>query len=299
MNLNDLYTFSIVAKLGTLTEAAKYLERPKSTVSRRLIRLEENLGVELFSRSPRRVVLTQDGRAFYERISRSLEELIQAQKMLQEKNNEPSGILRITTTEGYGQTPALLSCLSSYMEKYPKVCIDLILTSRITNLVEDQIDLGLRLHTGALPGDASTMARRLHQVSSGLFASPAYVKKNGCPKNIEELNKHDFIAFGGISFSEKPWLFQGEPFRKPMPFATPKMTVNNTGALLHCALIGMGICILEQVSIQSFVKKGDLIPILPEFEQQIARVSLVWVSSKHLSVKIRSFIDHAVEHLGS
>ena len=297
MNLSDLYTFSIVAKLQTITAAAVFLNVPKSTVSRRIKRLEENLEVELFQRSPKKIILTQDGKGFYEHISNSLDTLIVAQNMLKDRSEEPSGRLRITTTEGYGQSLSVLKCLASYTQKYPKVQIDLILTSRVTSLVEEQIDIGLRLYTETLPGDANTMSRRLHHIASGIYASREYLERRGTPQSIDELIEHDFVAFSQVSFSQKPWLYNGEHLRERLSFAEPRILVNNTAVLVNCALVGAGLCILDIGNAQPLVDKGELVRILPQYEQQIAKVSVVWVSSKHLSRKVRTFIDHAVEFL--
>lgn len=297
MNLTDLHTFSIVVKLQTITAAASFLKIPKSTVSRRIKRLEENLDVALFQRAPKKIVLTQDGKVFFDRISGSLDDLVEAQNLLQDRHQEPSGTLRITTTEGYGQSLPVLNCLASYVQKYPKVQIDLILTSRVTNLVEEQIDIGLRLYTDQLPGDANIMSRRLHHIASGIYASPAYIASKGIPENIEDVKKHDFVAFSQVSFSEKTWLLHGEPVSSTLQFAKPKILVNNTAVLVNCALVGAGLCILDVRNAQPFVDKGELIRVLPEYEQQVAKSSIVWVASKHLSQKLRTFIDHAVEYL--
>ncbi len=299
MNLNDLHTFATVVKSGTLTQAAKTLSVPKSTVSRRLTRLEDDLGVELFSRSARKMVLTQDGQAFFERIIGSLDAIVEAQRTLQEQSIEPEGVLRITTTEGYGQTPAFLSCLSSYLEQYPKVQIDLVLTSRVTNLVEDKIDVGFRLYTGQLPGDASTMSRRLHKVTSGLYTSPDYLERHGVIETQQDLGKHRYIAFGTVDFAKHRWLYDGvvSPITPDLP--SPSLVVNNTATLTHCALVGMGVCMLDQIAAEKFVERGQLVRLLPRWSQEIAKVSLVWVASRHLSVKTRSFINHAVASLAT
>ena len=299
MNLNDLQTFALVAKHGTLTEAATVLDVPKSTVSRRITRLEDSLGVALFSRASRRIVLTQDGRAFFERIDGLLEGIQEAGRILQEQGVEPEGVLRITTTEGYGQSPAVLECIASYLQRYPKVTVDLVLTSRVTDLVEDQIDVGFRLYTGDLPGDANTMSRRLHTVTSGLYVSPDYLERNGVIDSLDDLPHHTYVGFGRVDFTQKPWLLHNEELETPPIFPVPSMVVNNTAALTHCALVGMGICILDDLNAAKFVEQGMLVRVLPMLSQQIAKVSLVWVASRHLSVKTRSFLNHAIECLKS
>lgn len=297
MNLNDMYTFSIVAKTGTVTQAAKHMEIPKSTVSRRIKRLEQNLGTELFHRGPKQIVLTRDGRAFFERISHLLDDLKSAEKMVQENHDEPSGILRITTTEGYAQNPRVMNCLSTYLSKFPKVKMELILTSRITKLVDEGIDIGMRLHTDSLPGDVSTMSRSLHSITSGIYASPSYLAKNNPLKSFHDLTKHDFVEFTGVSFPQKTWQRNGKKFAESLAFGKPRMSSNSTAALLHCALSGIGLCILDVASVSTHVARGELIRVLPQLEQEVAKASLVWVASKHLTTKVRSFIDHAVEQL--
>ena len=297
MNLNDYHTFTTVVKQQTITSAAEHLGIPKSTVSRRLKRLEASLGVELFTRSAKRMVLTQDGQALFDRVTNPLDELQAAQDAIMENQTEPSGVIRITTTEGYGQTPAVLQCFASYLARHPKIELDLLLTSRVTDMVEERIDIGLRLYTGILPGDANTMSRRLHTISNGIFASPEYLERRGIPSNPRDLKQHDSIGFSAVSFAEKPWRVGDEVFSDGLPFGTPRMSVNNSAALVQSTVMGLGLGILDIGSAQFHVERGDLIRVLPEYEQDVAKVSLVWMASKHLSVKVRSFINHAVECL--
>ena len=299
MNLNDMYTFSIVSKLGTITSAAEHLNIPKSTVSRRIKRLEQNLGIELFHRAPKRIVLTQDGRAFFEQISGLLEDLKAAERMVSDNHNEPTGVLRITTTEGYAQNPNVMNCLSTYTCRFPNVKIDLILTSRITNLVDERIDIGLRLHTEELPGDASTMSRSLHPIHSGIFASPIYLERHGSLNDYRDLEKHDFVEFTGVSFARKKWLRHGKKFKDSLSFGQSRLSSNSTANLLHCALSGVGLCILDVACAEGYVNRGELIRVLPQLEQQVAKASIVWVASRHLSTKVRSFINHAVQRLAT
>ncbi len=298
MNLNDLQTFAVMVKHQTVTATADFLGIPKSTVSRRLKRLEGALGVELFSRAPKRLVLTQDGRALFERIVGSLEEIEAAEVAIRENQREPMGTLKVTTTEGYGQTPAVLECFAGYLQRYPKVKLDLLLTSRVTDMVAERIDVGLRLHTGMLPGDANTMSRRLHSISNGLFASPSYMEKIGQIASIDDLYRCDSIGFTEVSFADKPWNHKGEPFKDGLPMPSPRISVNNSAALVQSTVMGLGIGILDVWSAQFHVDRGDLIRILPSYEQDVAKVSLVWMASKHLSIKVRSFINHVVEQLG-
>ena len=297
MTLTDLHTFSIVAKMESISAAGRIMNLPKSTISRRIKRLEERLDVALFLRTAKQIVLTQDGQAFYKQIATHIDQLLESQQMLKDRDGEPKGLLRITTTEGYAQTDPVLGCLSSYIERYPNVQIELILTTQLARLVEDKIDIGLRLYTGNLPGDSATMSRHLHRISAGIFASKEYIQRKGIPTKPNDIMNHDVVNFSKVSFEDKPWLYQGKIFKERIPFPKAKMLVDTHSTLLHFALAGMGLCILSTAYAAPFVKRGKLVRVLEDLEQKEGKVSIVWVSSAHLSNKVRSFIDHAVQHL--
>ena len=297
MNLTDLQTFSYVVQAGTISGAALKLGLPKSTVSRRIQRLEDELALELFQRAPRAILLTAEGEALYQRVARSLQELDEVRVQLRERDNEPAGILRITTTPDYAQSPDMISCISSFREQYPKVELELILSDQVINLSEESIDIGLRLHSGALSGGANLMARKLKIFRSGIYASPDYLHRMGTPLQLSELENHTIIGHSQARFQDNPWVVNDKPIQK-LCFPRPKIRVNNSEVMLQLACRGSGLAILNIDKAEYFVRKKELVRLLSEYEQRAARVSLVWVASKHLSPKIRAFIDHAVEHIG-
>lgn len=297
MNLSDLQTFSIVAQMGTISSAANKLGIPKSTVSRRVRRLEDALGVELLRRSPNSVTLTQDGISLHKRVSPALRQLLDAEDALKEASSQPFGVLRITTTHGYGHSPSFVKCITDYGLKYPKLTIDLELTNRVVDLIKEDIDIGFRLYTGSIPGDSTTMVRQLRQFSMGIFASPAYIEEKGEISEAINLRDHRFISHSSISIRNKPWRQNGVKVQPPPIFPEAQWLVNDTTTLRNLAIEGAGLTILDTHISQSFVDNGKLIRILPKLELLIAKVSIVWPASRHLTPKVRTFIDHALKYL--
>jgi DNA-binding transcriptional LysR family regulator len=297
MNLTDLHTFSIVAETGTITSAAKRLKVPKSTVSRRVRRLEEDLETELFLRTARSVTLSQEGHSLYQHVSSAFNELHEAEEALKNREIEPSGTLRITTTLGFGQMYSFVSCIATYNRKYPKVIIELILTNRVVNLVEEGIDIGFRFYTDILPGNSTTMSKHLSNIRSAIYASPAYIEEMGMPKDISEVRGHRMVSYSQISLQTKPWLEKGVLLSPQPVFPPAKIFVDNSVSLLNFALVGAGLIIIGINNAAPLVEKGELLHVLPQLEQRVAKSSIVWVSSKHMSPKVRTFIDHAMSHL--
>ena len=297
MNLTDLHTFSIVAETGTITSAAKRLKVPKSTVSRRVRRLEEYLEIELFLRTARSVTLSQEGHSLYQHVSSAFSELEEAEEALKNREIEPSGTLRITTTLSFGQMPCFVSCIATYNTKYPKVQIEVILTNRVVNLVEEGMDVGFRFYTDQLPGNSTTMSKHLKNFKSAIYASPSYIEELGMPKELSELSGHRMVSQSQISPQTKPWMKDTVLLSHQPIFPPAKIFVDNSASLLNFALVGAGLVIMGINRATPLVEKGELVRVLPQYEQQVSKSSVVWVASKHMSPKVRSFIDHTMLHL--
>jgi DNA-binding transcriptional LysR family regulator len=299
MNLTDLQTFCLVAKTGTISAAAKRQGVPKSTVSRRVSRLEDALGHELLRRSPRSVSLTGNGQVLYKRSAASLQELQNAADALLHADSEPAGTLRITTVSGFGHSHQFIDCLKSYGLKYPKMTVELELSARLVNLVEEGFDIGVRLHTGTLPGSPSLISRRLLQFGRALYASPSYIQKMGSPNTLNDLSKHRIAAHSMVDFRDHKWKHLGPQRDISAELPTPKWLVNDSTALKIFILSGAGIGLLPKFVGEDLCEKRELIRVLPAYEQQGNTASLIWPASRHLAPRIRAFIDHAVNTIGS
>jgi DNA-binding transcriptional LysR family regulator len=299
MNLTDLHTFSLVAETGTISAAAQRLGVPKSTVSRRVRRLEDSLGCELLRRSPRAVSLTEHGRALHQRSAPSLQELQEAIDALLYADTEPTGTLRVTTVPGFGQSHQFVRCIRDYALKYPKTTIELELTTRLVNLVEEGFDVGLRLHTtGALPGSPAMMSRRLLHFERAMYASPEYIAEMGAPSTLGELAGHRIAAHSIVDVRGGQWNRNGKPYGKSQALPTPRWLINDSAALERFALSGAGLALLPTFEGEGWAARGALVRVLPEYGQQGATASLVWPASRHLAPRVRAFIDHAVETMG-
>jgi len=299
MNLTDLQTFSLVAETGTISAAAQRLGIPKSTVSRRVRRLEDALGRDLFRRSPRAVTLTEHGKVLHRRSAHSLRELEAAAEAITHADTEPTGTLRVTTVPGFGHSQQFIHCIRDYSLRYPKTTIDLELTTRVVNLVDEGLDIGVRLHTQRLAGSPSLMSRRLLHFGRGLYASPGYIAETGTLTSIEDLKQHRVAAHSIVDVRESLWRHDGEAMRNYPALPTPRWLVNDTTALERIALSGSGIALIPTFQGENLVSQGLLVRLLPELEQHGATATLVWPASRHLSPRVRAFIDHAVETMGS
>lgn len=298
MNLSDLHTFSLVAREGTLTAAARRLGVPKSTVSRRIRRLEDALGHDLLRRAPRSIALTEHGEALHRRTRGSLEELQAALAQVEEAGSEPAGTLKITTVPGFGQSLPFVRCLGSFGQRYPAVTVELELTTRVVALVEEGVDVGVRMHAGPLPGNPALMSRRLLRFTRRLYASPAYLGEMGAPDSLEALRHHRLIAHAAVDLRPFPWHRDGAPVDAPRGLPGARWVVNDAMALERFAVSGAGVALLSSLDGDRLVAQGDLAAVLPEFSQAQAAATLVWPASRHLAPRVRAFIDHAVAHFG-
>ena len=298
MNLTDLKTFVRVAETGTISGAAKRLGVPKSTVSRRVRRLEDQLGRELLRRAARSVTLTPHGEILHQRSVHALDELEAAAEAMTGRDDEPSGVLRVTTVPGFGNSQRFLRSVREFGLKFPKVSVNLELTTRIVSLVEEGFDVGVRLHMGELPGSPSLMSRRLMRFGRGFYASPDYLAEMGRPETLDDLAHHRIAGHAIVDDRATAWMREGVPMGERPALANPRWLVNDSVALERMCLAGAGIALLSTVQGQTQVEQGSLERVLPAYEQAAATATLVWPSSRHLAPRVRAFIDHAVQSLG-
>jgi DNA-binding transcriptional LysR family regulator len=296
MNLADLQTFSLVAETGTISAAAKQLGVPKSTVSRRVRRLEDALGHELLRRGPRKISLTEHGRVLHTRTRPALKDLDAAVEMIADAQTDPVGTLRITTTSSFGQSRAFLACVTSFGIAHPRVTTELELTNRIVDLVEENIDVALRLHAGMLPGNASLMSRRLARFTRAMYASPNYLEVHGIPQSLDDLAAHRIAGHGIVDLRGIRWHHRGALVNEPYQLPAPRWLVSDASALERLAVSGAGLVVLPQMTGDVLVSSGALQRVLPDYEHREGLASLVWPASRHLAPRVRAFIDHAVAH---
>lgn len=274
MNLNDLETFVLVAEGGTFSEAARRLGVPKSTVSRRVARLEEELGRALLVRSSRAFVLSDDGRALFERCAPALREITRVEQDLGDSEATPRGRLRVTTSIDFGPSAFLADLLTDYSRRHPGVEVELQVTNRLVDLLEEGIDIAFRTHGGPLASRDDLVARRLGTLGFRAYAHP------------------------DVALQESPPVVSHHRVLRDALGREPVLTANDYHPVAALLAAGAGIGLLPDFVAGPFVARGQLVEVPRDLDHAPATVSLVWLRSRHLAPRVRAFIDLAVDHAG-
>ncbi len=294
----DLRTLSIFVKVAekkSFVHAASELGITQSGVSNAIKRLEDQVGTVLLARTTRRVSLTEDGAAFFERCRQALAAIDEAEHVLKRAQLKPAGTLRIDMPLAFGRIK-LVPLLRDFQEHYPDVRLRITFTDRYIDLIEEGVDVAIRF--GALQ-DLSLVARRLTTAQFNAAASPAYVKRYGRPKNPDDLQKHNCLAFAWRDTRQtRDWSFtvSGKEVR-----ITPSGTMSFTdgGALCEAAINGSGIAQLHSYYLDAAFARGTLVPILEDFKPKGFPISLIYPQTRHLTPNVRVFVDFMVEQFKS
>jgi len=289
--LNAMKLYCHIVDAGQLSIAADQLNLSKGAVSKQLAKLEAHLGGRLLNRTTRRLTPTEAGTAFYERAKQILESVEEAECVVSGLTAEPSGTLKINAPMSFGFLH-MGKLLSKYQQKYPKVNIDITLHDRQIDLVEEGYDLALRIATLK---DSSLIARRLTSCHLVMCASPAYLDKYGEPKTPSDLKAHQCILYA-YSDSVKSWTFEDKAGKKQLVSVDGSLFANNGNLICNALINGMGIARLPTFIIGDALRKGEAKIILDEWRPKAQDISLLYPSSRHLSAKVRAFVDLAVEH---
>lgn len=293
MNLNDLTLFTRIVEDGSFTAAAERLDLPKSTLSRTLSRLEAHLGVRLLQRTTRSLHLTDAGRQFYDRVRQSLAELADAERALSDFQTSPRGHLRITMPVELGMR-FMGAVLAEFMLCYPDVSIEADLSGRVVDLVEEGVDLGLRI--GAF-NDANLIGRRLGQLNGRFFASPAYLQAHSTPATPEELGQHEFVLFR----QPRENLVQIAPATRHQTAQAVRLrgrfSANNAHLQMDAVIAGLGMGLLPGFLTDQAVSAGQLVPVLPEARVRMGDLWAMTPSRAHMSSALRAFLDFLAERV--
>jgi len=295
MDLNDLRSFIHVAQLGTITAAAATEGVPKSTISRRIARLEEQLGVALLHRSARSITITDDGRRLLERTSGALGEIAAAGRDLREVARVPSGRLVFTSVPDVGRSEAIASLIVEYRRRYPEVVVEARYEHRVVDLIQEGVDVALRAHEGEIPGSSDLMSRRLGFPKGGLYASPEYLARRGTPAHPDELASHDMLMHTAIRVRGMS-LSAGEETMN-LAELEPVCEANDNGFLQLLAELGSGIALLPAFAAARAVQGGRVVQLLEGWSTSAGKLTLVWPASRHLAPRVRTFVDLASERL--
>jgi LysR family transcriptional regulator, regulator for bpeEF and oprC len=287
MDINDLRVFEKVAAFRSFSAAARALELPKSSVSRRIARLETELGTRLLQRTTREVVLTEAGALLRARCVDILASIGEAVDLVAGFASAPRGLLRVSAGLGFG-AHVLSLVLPQFLERYPGIEVSLRLGNRSLDLVGDGIDVAIQM--GPL-ADSQLVATRLGAMERFLCAAPAYLERRGMPCTIEELRDHDRIETPGDGGRPRGWVFVngiGETVRFE---EKPRLSTNDTVTIHRLIVNGGGIGVLSGFICVPDLREGRLVRLLPGWKMPALEASIVFPSGRALSRTVRAFID--------
>jgi DNA-binding transcriptional LysR family regulator len=284
-----MQAFVAVADLRGFAPAARKLGLSPSGVTRLVAALEDRLGARLLQRTTRSVMLTDAGARYLERIRRVLADVEEAEGSVQDERARPSGRLVISAPIGFGRLH-VSPVMSAYLKRYPQVSGELRLSDRMINLVEDGVDLAVRI--GHLP-DSSLVARQVGEMRRIVVASSGYLKQRGEPKTPEAIASHETIQFG-VTAAAPDWRFV-EGSREIRVMTTPRFITNSADAAIQYAEQGGGLTRVMAYQAAEAIKGKRLKIVLAKFEQPALPIHIVYPTSRLLSAKVRGFIDLVVE----
>ena len=289
-DLRTLAIFVKVAERQSFVRAADDLGITQSGVSNAIKRLEEQTGTRLLARTTRRVSLTEDGAAYFERCRQALAEIEEAEQVLKEAQHKPSGNLRIDVPVSYGRIK-IVPLLGRFQAQYPDIRFSVTFTDRYVDLIEEGIDVCVRF--GVLQ-DSSLIARRLTQTQFRVVGAASYLKKQGRPKTPDDLGKHNCLAFTSRDTRlTRQWRFA---IKSEETRLTPKGSMSFTDGAATCeaACAGYGLAQLHDYYVDSDIARGRLDTVLERFRPPPIPIWLVYPHSSHLTSKVRAFVDFMV-----
>ena len=289
--LEAMSVFAAVAEAQGFSAASRRLGMPLATVSRKVSELEQSLGVQLLARSTRRVSLTDTGRQYFEACRRILDDVSEAERAAVGEYRAPRGELILTTPIVFGRLH-IVPVVTEFLDAYREVHVQMMLVDRVVDLIDEHIDLALRI--GELP-DSSLIAVRLGTIGRVVCASPAYLAAHGVPTHPEELAGHDAVTFAGLS-SPKEWSFRVGGATQRFPVCS-RLTVNTAEAALDAVMAGAGLTRVMSYQAAEAVRDGRVVMALRDYAPEPNPISLVYPSGRLVPLKLRAFLDFAVPRL--
>ena len=285
----EMQAFVAVVDAGSFVRAAEALDSSKAAVSRHISELEDRLGVRLLNRTTRSLSMTDDGQAFYYHCTELLAALEEAEGDLSTRSVEASGLVRLSAPVTFGILH-LAPLWGDFLARYPKVRLDVALSDRAVDLVEDGFDLAIRISSVMQP---TLIARRLATTRLVLCAAPSYLKARGTPQHARELAQHDVVAYTYGTFRDE-WTLEG-PDGEVTVKVSPRLYANNGDTCRAAALRGQGVILQPDFLVGDDLRSGELVEILPEYRAGELGVYAIYASRRHLPLKLRHLVDFLVE----
>ncbi len=289
--MDDRTVFFAVVEANGFAAAARQLETTPASVSRRVKALEQRLGVRLLQRTTRKISLTDAGERYFHEGRRLLHELGDLEQALRAAVREPEGELRIVAPMSFGQR-RLAPLVADFATLYPQLRISLILEDRESDLIDQAVDLAIRI---GYPADSSMVARALAPIPRHACASPAYLARRGCPDSPADLLRHDCLHYNLISAREE-WTFVGPEGEQTLGIKG-SFCSNNGDVLAEAAIHGLGIALLPNFIVGDGLADGRLVRVLADYERAPLTLFALYPSRQHVPAKTRRFLEHLIDHL--
>lgn len=286
-----LNVFVTVAEEASFAAAARRLQQSPPAATRAVLALEDMLGVRLLTRTTRSVRVTEAGARYLEDARRILNDLEEADRAAAGNNATPRGLLTVTAPVLFGKL-YVMPLIVEYQTTYAQTTVSALLVDRVVNLVEEGLDVGIRI--GALP-DSTLRAIRVGQVRRVVCAAPAYLEQRGIPQDPDDLRKHCIVAATGLSPTPE-WRFQENGAKRTVKVA-PRILVNTNDGALEAARAGFGLTRLLSYQVAPQLASGELTRVLGAFEEAALPVHVLHREGRHGSAKVRGFVDLAVARL--
>jgi DNA-binding transcriptional LysR family regulator len=280
-----------VAEAGSLSAAARLQKTPLATVSRKVSELEAHLGAKLFNRSTRALVPTDAGRSYIAAAKRILADVTEAERAASGEYATPRGDLSVSAPVVLGRLQ-LQPVLAEFLAAFRQVDVQLSLQDRAVNLLEEHVDVALRI--GAL-ADSSLMAVRVGEICRVVCASAAYLRSRGTPKSPDDLSRHDCISYPPLQ-SSSTWRFKRDQTEFVVPVRS-RLIVSNLESACDAARAGIGITVAFSYHVAESIKSGELTPLLQDFQPPPLPVSFVYSPNRFMPAKLRAFLDFALPRL--
>ena len=289
--LEGMSTVLAVAEAGSLSAAARRQKMPLATVSRKVSELEAHLRTKLFNRSSRALVATDAGRSYIAAAKRILADVAEAERAASGEYTTPRGELSVSAPVALGRLH-LQPVLAEFLATFPEVDVQLGLQDQAVNLLEEHVDVALRIGPHA---DSGLIAVRVGEIRRVMCASPAYLKSRGTPRSPDDLSRHDCISFPPIQ-SPNTWRFKRDQTEYAVPVRS-RLVVSNLEAAYDAARAGIGITVVFSYHVNDSIKSGELTPLLQDFQPPPLPISFMYSPNRFMPIKLRAFLDFALPRL--
>jgi DNA-binding transcriptional LysR family regulator len=291
--LDGVTTFVRVVETGSFALAAERMNLTRSAVGKVIVRLEKRLGVRLLNRTTRSQSLTEDGQAYYDRCVRALAELEAAEADLDSGRREPKGRLRVSVPQAFGHhcaAPVLLRLA----RRHPQLKVDISITDRFVDVVEEGFDLVVRI--GPLADSGSLVARRLGVQYASIGAAPSYLAQHGTPRNVDELRGHTIIAYTRAGVAE-PWDVLDVDGQIRRAEVEPQLGFDDVQGIVDAAIAGFGLAWLPCWLLARYAQTAQLVAVMENCFRPLQEIHVVWPKSRYLPLKTRCAIDALVAEI--